>query len=55
MEEDSILEKDHSQKILFFTMGFLSVFLLIFAYQFIGQKIGGVRDNYLALFCVGIQ
>jgi hypothetical protein len=53
--EDSILETDHSQKLMFFTMGFMSVFLLIFVYQFIGQKIGGVRDNYLTLFCTNIK
>tara|TARA_R110000824_G_C14784939_1_gene632465 strand:+ start:110 stop:274 length:165 start_codon:yes stop_codon:yes gene_type:complete len=53
--EDSILEKDHSQKMMFFTMGFMSVFLLIFAFQFVSQKVGGVRDNYLTLFCTNIK
>ena len=55
MDEDSILEKNHSQKLLFFTMGFFTVFLIIFAFQFIGQKIEGVKDNYLSLLCTNIK
>lgn len=51
----TILDADHSQKLPFFVLGFATVILIIFSFQFIGKKIEGIQDNYWALFCSNLK
>lgn len=52
---DSFLKEKHTQKSIFFMIGFLTVFAIIFAFQFLSQKIPGIKDNYFSLFCLNIK
>lgn len=52
---DSFLSEQHSQKFLFFCIGFLTVLAIVFSFQFLGTKIPGLKDNYLSLFCVNLK
>ena len=40
-----------NSKIKYFSIGFLTVISIIFAFQFLSKDIPGLKDNYLSLFC----
>jgi hypothetical protein len=48
---NNLFEKDHTQKLLFASLGFITVFLIVFLFYFIGTKVAGIKDNYISLFC----
>lgn len=35
----------------YFSIGFLTVVAIIFAFQYLSKDIPGLKDNYLSLFC----
>jgi hypothetical protein len=35
----------------YFSIGFLTVMTIIFAFQYLSKDIPGLKDNYLSLFC----
>jgi len=50
-----ILSDKHDLKKIYFAIGFLIVFAIMFSFQYLSNKIPGLKDNYLALFCANIN
>ncbi len=44
-------DKNHNQKIFYALLGFSTVFLIIFLFNFLATKIPGIKDNYISFFC----
>lgn len=52
---DSFLKEKHTQKLVFFFIGFLTVLVIVFSFQFLSEKIPGLKNNYLSFFCANIK
>ena len=53
---EEIFSKDKgTQKFWFLVLGFTTIILIVFSFQYLSKLIPGVKDNYNFLFCQGIK
>jgi hypothetical protein len=55
MALEELLGDKGTQKFTFFTLGFLTIFLIVLSFRYLSEKIPGVKENYLNLFCTNIK
>ena len=48
-------EDKGSQKITYFLIGFFTIIFIFFSFQYLGEKIPGLKENYESVFCTGIK
>lgn len=53
MDFDKVFSRDKgTQKFTFFMLGFLTIILIVFSFQYLSNYIPGVKENYESFFCV---